>query len=190
MKKTSELHGRQSTYILQKPPTRLNDWTSWATECVAVGASTAASLVMSEYQRAVMAQQSRAEQRWSSRMVPNFVLESLFSHEKGSSESRQSQPHRHLAIIPEPGPVHFVCACLVYSTAINVLYHIHKRDRYQLGIVACGVLGALAAGWASKQDTKDVITGLGTWAVMASLLLSAAFHKLLRDHGEEARMSL
>lgn len=153
-----------------------------------------------------MAQQSRAEQRWSSRMVPNFVLESLFSHEKGSSESRQSvsilqevirtgitfeqQPHRHLAIIPEPGPVHFVCACLVYSTAINVLYHIHKRDRYQLGIVACGVLGALAAGWASKQDTKDVITGLGTWAVMASLLLSAAFHKLLRDHGEEARMSL
>ncbi|XP_014559450.1 hypothetical protein COCVIDRAFT_24176 [Bipolaris victoriae FI3] len=201
MKNISEQHESRAIYYLCDGRKIIP--LSRATKGLAVGAATVASLVMNEYQRAVMAQQPSTEQR-SSRILPSFVLGSLFGHEKVSSESGQSvsilqevirtvitfeqQPQRLLDIIPNPGPVHLVVACLVYSAAINVFYHIHKRDRYQLGIVACGTISALAVGWASKQDTKDVITGLGTWAVMASLLLSAAFHKLLREYGEEARM--
>lgn len=73
---------------------------------------------------------------------------------------------------------------------MNGFYHIHKGDRYQLRILACGVLSALAVGCASKQNPQYMITGLGPWVVMALLLVSAAFYRLLRDCGEGARMTL
>jgi len=92
--------------------------------------------------------------------------------------------HRLPKFLHDPSPTHLVAACMLFSIAMNVFYHIHKGDRYQLGILACGAVGALAVGWKLGEITQGVVTGLGPWVVMVSLVLSAVFHRVLRDYGE------
>jgi len=116
---------------------------------------------------------------WTSRQTVRV----LHGDMKTELTSRQSL-HRLPKFLHDPSPTHLVAACMLFSIAMNVFYHIHKGDRYQLGILACGAVGALAVGWKLGEITQGVVTGLGPWFVMVSLVLSAVFHRVLRDYGE------
>ena len=83
------------------------------------------------------------------------------------------------AFTHDPGPIHLVAACSIYSIVTHSFYHLHKGDRYQLGIVVCGALSAFVVGWVLGEDVHGVLTGLGPWFILVSLALSAALHKLL-----------
>ena len=73
-----------------------------------------------------------------------------------------------------------VAACLIYGTALNGYYHLHKNDRYQLCFILGGVVSAFAVGWASQNDVHGISMVLMPWYLIFSLMSSTAFHYLQR----------
>ncbi|CAI9637347.1 unnamed protein product [Alternaria burnsii] len=181
-------HADRNTQVLSRRSQRpATNW-RWVTGVFAVGTATTSSLVINAWHDASMVHGSAVEGYSFGSVSTAMPRLSLLSY-SWSDGSRQRQWARLSPLSHDPKPIRLIVACLVYSIAMNVFYHIHKSDKYQLGILACGAMSAWGLGLASGENTPSVLTGLGPWAVMVSLVLSAAFHRA-RGHGEMVKTEL
>ncbi|KAF2248046.1 hypothetical protein BU26DRAFT_605583 [Trematosphaeria pertusa] len=155
----------------------------WAIRAVTLLAAAPPILVLKKYHNPTTAQRllnsnlpARNPSNGILRLLEKIIGRLSTPHSSGDTAEL---PH----YVRDPGPLQLLAACIVYSAAMHGFYHLHRADRYQFWVVLTGAASAFIVGWACGESVHETLMDIFPWFLMISMVLSAAFHGVLRAAG-------